>query len=313
MDTVEDILYYVKRYFFPVLFFSAGVYLLFIALTPGTITVQDPKTLDFREVEIKQEPVFKYGAIVLILGSVVWFLYLLGIIKTMVGYGVMVFLAIGAIWVLYYDYAVVAEEVKFNNMYAERETEIKVRILDIKAAELAYKEANGYYTNSVEELINFIKTGKKMDFIKNGRIPERKITPEERDLIYGDDRPIDFLMTEEEATVIARNNGGKIDGKEFQRDTIFVPVMDAIFKSERYNTTRDKLGGKLAFHPDSIKYVPYSRDEVVIDTGSVMKGEYRVPTLLIKMTHPMEDPIDGYVDYSVGAVDDNHLRESWDK
>ena len=313
MDTVEDILYYIKRYLFPALFFSVGVYLLFIALTPGMITVQDPTTLEFREVEIRQEPVFKYGAIVLILGSVVWFLYLVGIIKTMVGYGVMGLLAIGAAWVLYYDYAVVAEEVKFNNMYAERETEIKVRIMDIKAAELAYKEANNVYTNDVDALIDFVKNGKKMDFIKNGRIPERKITPEERDLIYGDDRPIDFLMTEDEATILARLNGGVLDGEDFQRDTIFVPVMDAIFNSERYNTSRDKLGGKLAFHPDSMKFIPFSKNLTEIDTGSVMKGEFRVPCIQIKMTHPMEDPIDGYVDYTVGATDDNHLRESWDK
>lgn len=313
MDTVEDVLYYIKRYLFPVLFFTAGIYLLFIALTPAVIKVQDPKTLDFREVVVKQEPIFTYGAIVLILGSVIWFLYLLGRIKTMVGYGIMTVLAIGAIWVLYYDYAVIAEEVEFNNQYAERETEIKVRILDIKAAQLAYKEAKGVYTDDINDLIEFVKNGKKMDFVKNGRIPERTITPEERDFIYGDDRPIDFLMTEEEATVIARNNGGTIDGKEFQRDTIFVPVMDAIFNSERYNTSREKLGGQLAFHPDSMQYVPYSRNEVVLDTGSVMKNEYRVPTLLIKMTHPMEDPINGYVDYTVGATDDNHLRESWDK
>jgi hypothetical protein len=308
LDTVDDVFYYFKRYFFPTLFLIAGFYALSAALTPQTIELNNGKPL-----AVEQSDLFLYGAILLLVGSVIWFLYLLGVIRSMIGYVVMGLLAIGSTVVLYYDWVVVAEEVKFKNQYAEREAEIQTRLLDIKAAEVAYREVKGSYTDSFDDLTNFVKTGEVMDFIKNGSIPERKITLEERALLYGDDRPIDFLMNEEEATFLARLNGNMLDGKPFQRDTIFVPVMEAIFNSDRYLTGREKLGGLIAFHPDSMQYVPFTTNLTHLDTGSITKGEFKVPTLLIQMTHPMEDPINGFVDYSIGSTSDNHLRESWGK
>ncbi|MBD3636378.1 MAG: hypothetical protein HUJ25_03475 [Crocinitomicaceae bacterium] len=308
LDIVDDIFYYIKRYIFPALFLVLGVFALFAAVTPQEIELNNGQVL-----QVEQNKLFLAGSLVLIIGSVIWVLYLVGVINSMVGYVVMTLLAIGSAVVIYYDYVVVREQVRFENMYAERATEIKTRIMDIKAAQLAYKESKGTFTDSFDDLIKFVKNGEVMDFIKNGSLPDRRITPEERDLIYGDDRPIDKLMTEEEATFLARKNGGKIDGKDFQRDTIFVSVMESIFNSDRYQTAREKLGGQIPFHPDSMRYVPYSQNPAEIDTGSVMKGDLRVATLRILMTHPMQHPIDGYVDYTVGALDDNHLRESWDK
>jgi hypothetical protein len=311
LDTVDDVFYYFKRYFFPTLFLIAGIYTLGAALTPQALTVYDDNGTE-KEILIEQSQLFLYGSLLLILGSVIWFLFLLGIIKSLVGYIVMGVLAIASAVVLYYDYAVVAEEVDFNNRYSERETEIRTRILDIKAAEVAYRDVNGIYTNSFEDLANFVKNGEKMDYIKNGSIPERQITIEERAIIYGDDRPIDFLMNEKEATFLARLNGDMLDGEKFERDTIFVSVLDAIFHSKRYNTSREKLGGLITFHPDSMQFVPFSGNFAELDTGSVPKGDIIVPTLRILMTHPMKHPINGFVDYSVGALDDNHLRQSWD-
>ena len=312
MELIEDIIYYVRRYIIPSAFLIIGAYLLVFSLTPAVIEVQNPVTLNPEEKEIYQDSIFMYGALVLILGSVVWFLYLLGIIKSKVGYIVMAFLLVGSAWVLYYDYFVIQKQVQFNKMYAEREDEMKVRIIDIKTAQLAYKDVNEVFTNDMDELISFIKTGKKMDYVKNGRTPERKITPEERDLIYGDNRPIDLLMSDEEATNLARRNGGKIDGYDYQRDTVFVPVMEAVF-NDRYEESREKLGAQFPFNADSLKFVPFSKNLVVMDTASVPKGDYVAPTLLIQMTHPMEHPIDGFVKFSIGSLDDNHLRESWDK
>lgn len=40
--------------------------------------------------------------------------------------------------------------------------------------------------------------------------PQRKLTPQERDFIYGDNRPIDKLMTQEEATILCEN--GMLEG-----------------------------------------------------------------------------------------------------
>ena len=191
--------------------------------------------------------------------------------------------------------------------------------MDIKAAEIAFKEERGAFTDSFEDLVDFVKNGTKMDFVKNGPLPERKISVEERDLIYGDDRPIDNLMTEIEAAAIARQTGNKIWFSqekglvEFQRDTIFIPVMDAIFNSNRYLTAREKMGALLDFHPDSMKHVPFSSSLATLDTASIIKSELSVPTILIKMVHPMKHPTEGFKEYTIGATNDNHLRDNWSK
>lgn len=307
-DTIDNIFYQIKKYILPVAFLVIGIYLLKLALVPTEVVLNNDQVLP-----VEQKSEFLYAALVFIAVSIVWFLYLLDMIKSIVGYGLIAVMLIGSGVILYMDYASVQKEVIFNNKYAERDTEIKARIMDIKAAEVAFKEERGAFTNSFEDLVSFVKNGTKMDFIKNGALPERKISVEERDLIYGDDRPIDKLMTDEEAAFIARLNGNMIDGNEFQRDTIFIPVMDAIFNSNRYLTAREKMGAQLDFHPDSMMHVPFSSNLATLDTASIIKSELSVSTILIKMVHPMKHPTDGYKEYTVGSVDDNHLRDNWSK
>lgn len=58
-----------------------------------------------------------------------------------------------------------------------------------------------------------------------GGIPYRKITREERDYLYGDNRPIDKIMTEKEAYRLAQWTEGpnwESDFNRFMRDTIFI-------------------------------------------------------------------------------------------
>jgi len=152
-----------------------------------------------------------------------------------------------------------------------------------------------------------------MTIKKLGTQPERKITPEERNLIYGDKRPIDNLMTEEEAYILSKSANPPADVAGFVRDTNYIPVMEALFNSKRYIKERRKLGGEFDFDIDSLQYVPYSRNLATLDTASIQKGDLTVPTLLIKMTHPMKHPTDGFVDFTIGAKDDNHFKDTLSK
>lgn len=142
-----------------------------------------------------------------------------------------------------------------------------------------------------------------------GKLPERRITPEERDYIYHDNRPIDKLMTEQEANVLAHSPNPPADLLKFSRDTLYLPVLDAIFYDKKYVTNRKKLEPSLDFHPDSLKFVPYSALLVKLDTGSVQKGEIKVPTLMIQMKHPM----DSLKIYQIGDLNENHLRDNWSR
>lgn len=308
LEKVDEIFYLIKKYILPTIFLIAGIYLLQLAIIPQEVVLNNEEVLS-----VEQDSDFLYAAMIMILVSVIWFLYLLNLIKSTVGYIIMAIMLVGSTVILYADYATVQREVEFNNKYADRDIEIKTRIMDVKAAEIAFREVNGTYTNSFEDLKDFVNNGTKMDFIRKGALPDRKITAEERDLIYGDNRPIDKNMTEDEAAFLAKQAGAPKEFDGFIRDTIYVSVMEAIFSSERYLDNRSKLGGMLAFHVDSMERVPFSSQLTVLDTASILKGDIRVPTLRISMTHPMQDPIDGFIVYTIGAVDDNHLRDNWSR
>jgi hypothetical protein len=301
------------------MFLGVGLFVLYLALTPEIVEVQDPATGELKLVEITQEPMFMYSALIIIFVSAVWFLYLFDLIKSFVGWIVLVVMLLGSFYILWENVNTVKTQIDFDNAWDVRDLEIKTRMADIKAAQAAYKESDSTYTNNMDDLINFVKNGKKMDIVKIGPIPDRKISTDERDLIYGDDRPIDNLMTEKEATAIARLAGGKVWYNEerglveFVRDTNFIPVMEAIFDSERYQISREKIGGVIPFNADSLRYVPYSTNLVVMDTSSIMKSDMKVPTLLIEMTHPMDHPDKGYKVYQIGSKTDNHLKDNWSK
>lgn len=307
-DKIDDVFYYIKRYLLPVVFFVIGLYLLKIGLTTNVLELNNGDVFVY-----KQDSKFLVAAALFLSVSIIWALYLFDLIKPLVGYIVMAIMLIGSATVLYFDYQTVKEEVVFKENYEKRDIEIQTRMMDIKAAEVAYREVNGSYTDSFDDLIAFIKEGKKMTITKIGTQPDRNITPEERDLIYGDKRPIDFKMTEEEAYALSKSANPPADVVGFIRDTNYIPVMDALFNSKRYIKERRKLGGEFEFDIDSLQYVPYSRDLATIDTASIQKGDLTVPTLLIKMTHPMKHPTDGFVDFTIGAKDDNHLKDNWSK
>lgn len=304
LERFNDIMHQVGRFFWPTFFLIVGLLLLKVALVPEIAELNNGEKL-----EIKQSSLFLYGAIFFNVGSIIWFLYVLGFIKTIAGYAVMGLMAIFSAYLLYHDYATVQTDVEYNAQFDKIERDIKTRLLDIKSAQIAFKEYNRYYTNNIDTLILFVKTGKKMSVPNIGKLPERRLTPEEIDYIYGDNRAADKLMTEQEANALAHLPNPPADLDTFSRDTIYLSVLEAIFYDEKYIANRLKLEPSSDFNPDSLKYVPFSKTVVTMDTSSVQKGEISVPTLQIKMVHPMK----AENVYQIGDLLDNHLRDSWSK
>lgn len=304
LNIVDKVKYHFGRFILAAVFLIVGIYMLYIALVPKYVELNNGEMLP-----VEQSDMFLYGALFFLLGSIIWFLYLLGLLKTMIGYGVMVVSLVASIFILYYDYQTVKHDVDYIAQYQKIDKDIIARMYDLKEAEAAFKEFNKYYTNNIDTLIWFVKNGKKMTVPNIGTVPDRKITPEERDYIYGDNRAIDKLMTDKEAHCLAKSPNPPSDLVGFSRDTIYKSVLDAIFYDERFKERRLKHGAELDFHPDSLRYVPYSLTPVVIDTNSITKGDFKVPTLLIKMVHPL----DSSKVYTIGSLSDNHLRDNWSR
>ncbi|HZJ80686.1 MAG TPA: hypothetical protein VFC69_08945, partial [Dysgonamonadaceae bacterium] len=131
--------------------------------------------------------------------------------------------------------------IDFNKESQIRNEAVKQRLIDIRTAQVAYREIKGEYTASFDSLTNFVKHGKVALLQKRGDLTEEQL---------------DAGMTESKAMeIIRKNNVAKIKKEglwdeennrpQLQRDSIFVPV------------TEDRFGNRRNFSPDSLRFVPY--------------------------------------------------------
>ena len=127
--------------------------------------------------------------------------------------------------------------INFDNTRSAREKEVIARLIDIRKAQVEYRNANqGVYTASFDTLIDFVKNA-KLPFVKK----EGALT----------DAQLEAGMTEKKAMKIiekAKKTGNwKEVEKEglmnFKRDTMWVSVLDTIFPK--------------GFNADSLRYVPF--------------------------------------------------------
>ncbi len=305
-DTVK---YQFFRFLIPSLFLIFGLYLLNLVVNPPQVILNNGDTA-----EVPQNFQFAIASVFFVVASIIWFLYLLGIINTLIGYLVMGSMAIVSVIVLFTTYDNISKTVKFNSDYALKEADIKVRLDDIKQAQLAYKEFYGSYCGTMDSLIYFVNNGKKMKIKKEGAVPDDKLTSTEIAYLYGDNRPSDFKMTEIEATALSKwPNNNRPELKGFLRDTSYVSVLEAVFMDPKRIKEREKMGATLDFVADELRYVPHTKDLVVMEVGKVTREGIDIQTLYIEMTHPMAKEDEEKKIYAIGDRNDTHLSESWNQ
>ena len=138
---------------------------------------------------------------------------------------------------VYVCYGSIMGPINFDNMKKEREKEIIARLIDIRKAQVEYRNTHqGVYTASSDTLIDFVKNA-KLPFVKK----EGALT----------DAQLEAGMTEKKAMKIiekAKKTGNwkeveKEGLKNFKRDTMWVSVLDTIFPK--------------GFNADSLRYVPF--------------------------------------------------------
>lgn len=109
--------------------------------------------------------------------------------------------------------------IKFDEEKAAREVDVIQHLVDIRKAEIEFKNLNGHYTGSFDTLIDFINNGKIPVVLKEGTLSDEQLKSG---------------LTEAEAV-----KQGLI-----RRDTSYVSVKESLF-SENYNA-------------ENIKVVPFS-------------------------------------------------------
>ncbi|WP_455591394.1 hypothetical protein [Bacteroides sp.] len=146
-------------------------------------------------------------------------------------------LGLCALALIYICYASVMGPINFENAKAHREKAVIARLMDIRKAQLEYRNLHkGQYTASFDTLIDFVKTQKIPFVSKEGVLS---------------DKQLEDGLTEKKAMALINkakktNNWKEVEAAglmNFRRDTMWIAVMDTIFPR--------------GFNADSLRYVPF--------------------------------------------------------
>ena len=177
-----------------------------------------------------------------------------------------VLLAAAVVLLAYMCYRSIMEPIEFDKERTARESAIEKRLIDIRTAQIEYKNRNGRHAGSFEELAKFLNESKLPFVIKEGVLT---------------DEQLEKGLTEKKAAEIVRrarqtgNNEEVIRNglQNFRRDTMWVSAKDTL------------LGRN--FNVDSLAYIPvkgvnakFQMDTATLESSSgytVKVFECRVP------------------------------------
>ena len=129
--------------------------------------------------------------------------------------------------------------IRFDNIRAAREKAVIARLINIRKAQIEFKDQNGHYTASCDTLVDFIKNGKMPVVLKEGTLT---------------DEQLQNGLTEAKALKIVKSGNKKeiaANGLEgFRRDTSYVSVYESLFAND---LKEDQI--------DQIVVVPYSNGQ----------------------------------------------------
>jgi hypothetical protein len=312
LDSLDNVKYSINRFIAPIITIVIGIFLYSKTKIPVEVIQPNPNGEDFIH-QVTQEPMFGYAGIFFIIVGVIWVLFILNLLKSFIGVGASIVVTALGVYVLAEDYKIVKEDVDYQNKKAHYFKEIKERLNDVKIAQIEYKNEKGVYTSSFDSLIDFVKNGKTISYVRKGLTPGRPLTTGERAHIYGkrDNRALDNDMSDIEAKNLSlwvdAPDSVKTMLTNYKRDTIYVSVLTTIFENNAYLEAKLKMDLELDFTPDSLRKLPYSGLDFTMLTDSISRGELSLSTLLIQAVHPdfSNDTL------SIGDLKDNSLKDNW--
>jgi hypothetical protein len=249
----------------------------------------------------------------LALSGVLSLIYISGVIPSKIGLLIGIPVGLIAVYVLYQMGSDVVAEENHRIKYEAVKDQMKQNLNDIKTAQLAYKDKYGKYAGDWAELVKFINTGTVKEVIKEGGVPNRRLTPEERAIIYGpkDNRALDYNMTEVEAWILSKSENGPAELKGFVRDTIEVSFFERTFLNKSYVDRRVRMGFP-KFNADSLVYIPTTStffNLQVLDSFDYQGA--KIPVIQVMGIHPME--YKGKRDTLMfGSLNSPNLSSNWD-
>ena len=144
--------------------------------------------------------------------------------------------------------------INFGKERALREKEIIARLIDIRTAQLAFRDLHqGQYTDNFDELIAFVKNEKLPFIMKVGELTDKQLedglTESKASKMIEDARKAKPAVAKrkwqeaEKAGLVKLNKKGEVEEYFFSRDTFWVAAIDTLYPK--------------GFNVDSLRYVPF--------------------------------------------------------
>lgn len=286
-----------KKFAIPFVFFAIGLAMVIVGI------------------QTKQTSTWYLASLLSLFAGLVSMMFSGGIFKLMIGKVVGVLAGIAALVSMYLAYVSVATTTEHQKRYEQSVLLVQQNLSDIRSAQKAYKEKNGVYAHTWEELEAFMNEGLVPEVQVEGVVPARKLTPEENTYIYKSNRPIDNNMSEYEAWVLSKNPTKFPEFATFKRDTVLVSFNKRQFQNKSYLLRREKEGfGKL--YIDSLKFIPYTKGKekfIMTAMDSVAVGNEKLPALEVRGKMPFPK-IEGTKREEIffGSINTPELVGSWE-
>ena len=185
--------------------------------------------------------------------------------------------------------------INFGKVRAEREQEIIARLIDIRTAQVAFRDNNhinkGQYTACFDELIEFVKND-SLPFVKKvGELTDKqledgwtevkaaKLIEEAR---YAKKPAVAKKKWKEaeDAGLVKLNKKGEVEEYYFSRDTMWVLALDTLYPK--------------GFNADSLRYVPFGDGaEFELRTGCDSSGKSGNKLYLFEAKTPYRTYLEG--------------------
>ncbi len=289
-----------KKYSVPALFLIIGILLLIVG------------------VRTNQDWTFMMSAVLMFIAGALSALYSSGKLKATMLLLLGGMAGIAAIVALYLSTTTVKDTIDTQTLNDFAFTWSTQNLIDIRYVQKEHFKKNGTYLKTWDEFTEFLKNG-TIPFVESeGTVPGRRISSEERDFLYGDNRAVDNKMTEEEAVLLSRwtenpdpKNAADFNG--FRRDTVQMDMFKSKFGTKAYLASRERLGLK-KFYADSLRYIPYSSGKtewtLEVQDSVEIGAEFKITTLKVSGMRPFKKDEGDMM--SFGSKNSADLTGTWE-
>ncbi|NDV46160.1 hypothetical protein D0T49_03775 [Paludibacter sp. 221] len=223
---------------------------------------------------------------------------------------VKILLGIAIIFLAYLCIMSIVTPIQFENTRTMREKAVVKNLIDIRKAQLEYRDQYGRFVSDLDSLVDFVRDGKKKIVSKEGALT---------------DAQLEAGLTEAKAVRIVNSGNQREIEKNglqgFRRDTTVVDVISEIFKGEY---TRENIGKMII--------IPYSQNvKYGVEVNNGYKNDIGIRIPLFEVTAPYKtylhdldrqemlnlidkaEQMDKYPGLKVGSVDaPNNNAGNWE-